>query len=68
MKTKIIPVLLQALVSFVILTALSYFMNQWINGSQQLFSEYFQERWPVLLALVVFYTAYKVFLNNRKVK
>jgi len=66
MRSKIIPALLQALISFVIIVPLSFFMNQWINKSEVSFEEFFKEKWLVLSCLVIIYTLYKTFLRERK--
>lgn len=68
MRSKIIPAVLQALISFVIIVPISFFMNQWMNKSEMSFGDFFKEKWLVLSCLVILYTLYKTFLKQKASK
>ena len=68
MNPKIILALINAVVSFVIIVPLSFFMNKFINNSEDTFIQFFNDKWAILLTFVVIFTAYNTFLKGRKFK
>ena len=68
MNPKLIPALINAVISFIIIIPLSYFMNKFINHSDDSFMKFFQEKWPIFLTFVVIFVIYNYFLKGRKLK
>ncbi len=68
MNPKFISALINAVISFVVILALSFFMNKFINNSTQTFMEFFQERWMILVGFVLIFTIYNSFIKGRKSK
>lgn len=68
MNPKYIKAIINAVVSFVVIVPLSFFMNKFINNSEDTFSKFFQEKWIILLTFVVIFTVYNTFLKDRKLK
>lgn len=68
MNPKIIPALINAVVSFIVIVPLSFVMNKYINHSEDSFSKFFEEKWPILLTFVVIFTIYNIFLKGRRFK
>lgn len=68
MFSKFLPALINAIISFVIIVPLSFVMNRYMNHSKATFMAFFQEKWPILLTLVVVFTLYNSFLKGRKFK
>lgn len=68
MNPKIIIALVNAIISFVMIVPISFFMNKYVNQSEESFMVFFSEKWPILLTFVFIFTAYHVFLKGRKFK
>jgi hypothetical protein len=68
MNPKIILALINAVVSFVIIVPLSFFMSKFVNNSEDTFMQFFNDKWAILLTFVVIFTAYNTFLKGRKLK
>ena len=68
MNPTIIKAIINAIVSFVVIVPLSFFMNKFINNSGDTFIKFFQEKWAILLTFVVIFTIYNSFLKGRKLK
>ena len=68
MNPTIIKAIINAVVSFVVIVPLSFFMNKFINNSEDTFMKFFQEKWAILLTFVVIFTIYNSFLKGRKLK
>ena len=68
MNPTIIKAIINAIVSFVVIVPLSFFMNKFINNSEDTFIKFFQEKWAILLTFVVIFTIYNSFLKGRKLK
>ena len=66
MNPKILPVLISVVVSFIVLTVLSFFMTKFLLNSNQDFMTFFEEKWLLTLAIVVVFVGYKHFFSNRK--
>lgn len=66
MNPKILPALVSMVVSFIILTILSFFMTKFLLNSDQDFMTFFEEKWLVTLAVVVVFVGYKNFFSKRK--
>ncbi|MGZ5285203.1 MAG: hypothetical protein ACXWB4_06085 [Kaistella sp.] len=66
MNEKLIPALVSAVISFLALTLLSYFMTRFLLNSTQSFTEFFSEKWFVILAVVVVFVGYKNFFGTKK--
>lgn len=66
MNKKLIPALVSAVISFAILTLLSYFMTRFLLNSNQIFIEFFSEKWLVILAVVIVFVGYKNFFSKNK--
>ncbi|MBU4537248.1 MAG: hypothetical protein L6264_12025 [Weeksellaceae bacterium] len=66
MNQKLIPVLVSIIISFVVLTLLSFFMSSFLLHSTESFMDFFKDKWLVILALVVVFVGYKHFFSNRK--
>lgn len=68
MNPTIIKAIINAVVSFVVIVPLSFFMNKLINNSEDTFMKFFQEKWAILLTFVAIFTIYNSFLKGRKLK
>lgn len=68
MNPKIVKAIINAIVSFLVIVPLSFFMNKLINNSEDTFLKFFQEKWAILLTFVVIFTAYNSFLKDRRLK
>lgn len=68
MNSKLIPAIINAIISFIVIVPLSFFMNKLINNSAQTFMEFFKEKWIILTVLVLIFTIYNHFLKGRKLK
>ncbi|MCW4452921.1 MULTISPECIES: hypothetical protein [Kaistella] len=66
MNPKILPALISVVVSFIVLTVLSFFMTKFLLNSNQDFMTFFEEKWLLTLAIVVVFVGYKHFFSNRK--
>lgn len=66
MNPKILPALISIVLSFIVLTVLSFFMTKFLLNSNQDFMTFFEEKWLVTLAIVVVFVGYKHFFSNRK--
>ncbi|MGZ5211263.1 MAG: hypothetical protein ACXWB6_03210 [Kaistella sp.] len=66
MNEKLSPALVSAVISFLVLTLLSYFMTRFLLNSTQSFTEFFSEKWFVILAVVVVFVGYKNFFATKK--
>lgn len=66
MNPKILPALISVVISFIVLTVLSFFMTKFLLNSNQDFMTFFEEKWLVTLAIVVVFVGYKHFFSNRK--
>lgn len=66
MNPNILPALISVVVSFIVLTVLSFFMTKFLLNSNQDFMTFFEEKWLVTLAIVVVFVGYKHFFSNRK--
>lgn len=66
MNPKILPALISVVVSFIVLTVLSFFMTKFLLNSPQDFMTFFEEKWLLTLAIVVVFVGYKHFFSNRK--
>ena len=66
MNPKILPALLSMVVSFIILTILSFFMTKFLLNSDQDFMTFFEEKWLITLSVVVVFVGYKNFFSKRK--
>lgn len=66
MNPKILPALISVVVSFFVLTVLSFFMTKFLLNSNQDFMTFFEEKWLLTLAIVVVFVGYKHFFSNRK--
>lgn len=66
MNPKILPALVSIVISFIIITALSFFMTKFLMNSTQDFMTFFKKKWLVILAVVVVFVGYKHFFSNRK--
>ena len=66
MNEKLIPALVSGVISFIVLTLLSYFMTRFLLNSTQSFVDFFSEKWLVILAVVIVFVGYKYFFSSRK--
>ncbi|MCP2039063.1 hypothetical protein [Chryseobacterium sp. HSC-36S06] len=66
MNPKILPALVSMVVSFIILTILSFFMTKFLLNSDQDFMTFFEEKWLITLSVVVVFVGYKNFFSKRK--
>ena len=66
MNPKILPALVSVVVSFIVLTVLSFFMTKFLLNIDQDFMTFFKEKWLVTLAVVVVFIGYKHFFSKRK--
>ena len=66
MNPKILPALVSIVVSFIILTILSFFMTKFLLNSPQDFMTSFEEKWLLTLAVVIVFVGYKHFFSKRK--
>lgn len=66
MNPKILPALISVVVSFIVLTVLSFFMTKFLLNSNQDFMTFFEEKWLLTLAVVIVFVGYKHFFSNRK--
>ncbi len=66
MNPKILPALVSIVVSFIILTILSFFMTKFLLNSTQDFMTFFEEKWLLTLAVVIVFVGYKHFFSKRK--
>lgn len=68
MNPKLIPAIINAVISFIVIVPLSFLMNKFINHSEDGFMKFFEEKWPIFLTFVVIFTVYNLFLKGRKFK
>ena len=68
MNPKLIIAIINAIVSFVIIVPMSFFMNKFINNSEDTFVQFFQDKWLILTVFVLIFTIYNSFLTGRKLK
>ena len=68
MNPKLIIAIINAIVSFVIIVPMSFFMNKFINNSEDTFLQFFQDKWLILTVFVLIFTTYNSFLKGRKLK
>ena len=68
MNPKLIIAIINAIVSFVIIVPMSFFMNKFINNSEDTFVQFFQDKWLILTVFVLIFTTYNSFLKGRKLK
>ena len=68
MNPKLIIAIINAIVSFVIIVPMSFFMNKFINNSGDTFVQFFQDKWLILTVFVLIFTIYNSFLKGRKLK
>ena len=68
MNPKLIIAIINAIVSFVIIVPMSFFMNKFINNSEDTFIQFFQDKWLILTVFVLIFTIYNSFLKGRKLK
>ena len=68
MNPKLIIAIINAIVSFVIIVPMSFFMNKFINNSEDTFVQFFQDKWLILTVFVLIFTIYNSFLKGRKLK
>ncbi|MGZ5264264.1 MAG: hypothetical protein ACXWBY_02910 [Kaistella sp.] len=66
MNEKLIPALVSAVISFLVLTLLSYFMTRFLLNSTQSFMDFFSEKWLVILAVVIVFVGYKSFFSKNR--
>ena len=66
MNPNILPALVSMVVSFIILTILSFFMTKFLLNSDQDFMTFFEEKWLITLSVVVVFVGYKNFFSKRK--
>ena len=66
MNPKILPALVSIVISFVIITLISFFMTKFVMNSNEDFMTFFREKWLVTLAVVVIFVGYKYFFNKEK--
>ena len=68
MNPKFISAIINAIISFIIIVPMSFFMNKFINNSEDTFVQFFQDKWLILPALVLLFTIYNTYLKERKLK
>ncbi len=68
MNSKLIIAIINAIVSFIVIVPLSFFMNKFINNSEDTFMQFFQQKWMILTVFVLIFTIYNSFLKGRKFK
>ena len=66
MNPKILPALVSIVISFIIITLISFFMTKFVLNSNEGFMTFFREKWLVTLAVVVIFVGYKYFFNKEK--
>ena len=66
MNPKILPALVSIVISFIIITLISFFMTKFLLNSTQHFMTFFEEKWLLTLAGVIVFVGYKHFFSNRK--
>ncbi len=65
-NSKLISVLVNGIISFAILVLLSFFMNKFINNSQQTFTQFFQEKWMIFAGFALIFVLYKNFIQKKR--
>ena len=68
MNSKLIIAIINTIVSFIVIVPLSFFMNKFINNSEDTFMQFFQQKWMILTVFVLIFTIYNSFLKGRKFK
>ena len=68
MNSKLIIAIINTIVSFIVIVPLSFFMNKFINNSEDTFMQFFQQKWMILTVFVLIFTIYNSFLKGRKLK
>ena len=68
MNPKLIIAIINAIVSFVIIVPMRFFMNKFISNSENTFVQFFQNKGVVLAVFVLLFTIYNSFLKGRKLK
>lgn len=66
MNPKILPALVSIVISFIIITLISFFMTKFVMNSNEDFMTFFREKWLVTLAVVVIFVGYKHFFSKGK--
>ena len=67
MNTKLIATVINAVISFIIIVPISFFMNKFINDSEMTFMEFFNQKWYIFLIFVVIFAVYNTYFKNKKV-
>lgn len=68
MSPKIIGALINCIISFVILSVLSFFMDKLVNHSELGFIDFLKARWMYFLAIVLIYTIYTNFIKGKNIQ
>nr|WP_314498338.1 hypothetical protein [uncultured Chryseobacterium sp.] len=66
MNSKILSIVINAVVAFAAIAFISFFMNKLINHSEESFVEYFQKKWFLFLGFVIFFVGYKHFFKKKE--
>ena len=66
MNTKLIATVINAVISFIIIVPISFFMNKFINDSEMTFMEFFNQKWYIFLIFVVIFAVYNTYFKNKK--
>lgn len=64
MNPKILPALVSIVISFIIITLISFFMTKFVMNSNEDFMTFFREKWLVTLAVVIIFVGYKYFFSK----
>ena len=67
MNTKLIATVINAVISFIIIVPISFFMNKFINDSEVTLMEFFNQKWYIFLIFVVIFAVYNTYFKNKKV-
>ena len=67
MNTKLIATVINAVISFIIIVPISFFMNKFINDSEVTLMEFFNQKWYIFLIFVVVFAVYNTYFKNKKV-
>lgn len=66
MNPKIISIIINAVFAFAAIAFMSFFLNKYINHSEDSFVEYFQKKWFMFLGFVIFFLGYKHFFKKKE--
>lgn len=66
MNSKILPIIVNAVIAFAAIAFISFFMNKFLNHSEENFAEYFQKKWFIFLGFVIFFVGYKHFFKKKE--